>query len=240
MNFIIDDEIAARYPELMIGVLLARNIENLAYREGIDEIIRQRVKALQERFSGRPLSEEPLISSWRETYRSFGAKPKKFTPTVEALVKRAVKGNDLPQINTAVNCYLATELKFLLPVGGYDLSTVTGDIRLKFAAGGERFLPLGAEHDESVDAGEVIYLDDKTVLTRKWNYRDAEHTKITPESRNILLFTESNTEGIDKQYVFDSLEDMKSLILQFCGGSISFALLYVGEALSLDIDELTG
>jgi DNA/RNA-binding domain of Phe-tRNA-synthetase-like protein len=44
---------------------------------------------------------------------------------------------------------------------------------------------------EEPHQGEVIYADAGGVLTRHWNHRDADRTKITTESRRVLAVLEA-------------------------------------------------
>jgi DNA/RNA-binding domain of Phe-tRNA-synthetase-like protein len=138
-------------------------------------------------FDNDRLGQLPEIEAWRQAYRTFGVKPRDSRPTAEAFLRRLIKGADFPTISKAVDAYLLVETDYYLPVGGYDLDTITGDIRLRFSGGDEPFIPLGAKLDENTKPGEVVYADDRRILTRKWNYRDCDHCKITDQSQ-ILPF----------------------------------------------------
>src|SRR6185369_13548333 len=46
------------------------------------------------------------------------ARPSKYQASIEALVRRARRGDALPPINAIVAIYNAVSLRFLLPVGG--------------------------------------------------------------------------------------------------------------------------
>ena len=79
-----------------------------------------------------------------------------------------------------------------VPVGAFDLDAVDGDITVRFAAGDEDFTPLGEpDVTEHPRPGEVIYTDAKSVLTRHWNHRDADRTKVTPDSARIVFLLET-------------------------------------------------
>ena len=103
----------------------------------------------------------------------------------------------------------------LLPHGGYDIKTLSGDLRLTFAQGNEPFQPLGSS-DPSADKtkkGEVIYVDDARVLTRAWNYRDCEPTKIAADRTTEFLLIIDDTNGHDEGPVnlSKAVEDLKGL-----------------------------
>ena len=72
------------------------------------------------------------------------------------------------------------------------LDATDGDIVVGFAGGHEEFSPLGEpDTTEHPRPGEVIYQDGTSVLTRHWNHRDAERTKVTPHSTHIAFLLET-------------------------------------------------
>ncbi|MBU1197279.1 hypothetical protein KJ765_02080 [Candidatus Micrarchaeota archaeon] len=156
------------------------------------------------------LAEHPHIASWRKMFRGFGEDPTKRKPSAEALAKRVRRGESLPRINAVVDCYNAVSLNHLIPVGGQDASRLSGNVRLRFAKEGEPFTALGGEH-QTVHGGEVVYADDKTVLCRKWNYRDCEPAKISNRTNSFVLFVDGG-EGISRDRVEAAATDLCDLI----------------------------
>jgi DNA/RNA-binding domain of Phe-tRNA-synthetase-like protein len=135
---------------------------------------------------------DPHIAAWYAAYRAFGTNPKRERPSVDALRRRLARTARLPRINAAVDCYNLVSVGHGVPAGAFDLDAVHGDIVVGFAAGHEQFTPLGepgaAEHPRP---GEVIYADQTSVLTRHWNHRDADRSKVTEHSRDILFLLET-------------------------------------------------
>ncbi len=135
---------------------------------------------------------DPHIAAWYAAYRAFGTNPKRERPSVDALRRRLARTARLPRINAAVDCYNLVSVGHGVPAGAFDLDAVHGDIVVGFAAGHEEFTPLGelgaTEHPRP---GEVIYADQTSVLTRHWNHRDADRSKVTEHSRNILFMLET-------------------------------------------------
>lgn len=217
-------EVCTLYPDLVIGIVHATGIDNSQQPDALRGEILTRAEALRATHSTDKLSEVPQIAIWREAYRSFGTKPKDARPTAEALLRRVLQGSEPPRISACVDAYLATELRYMLPIGGYDLGTIDGAIRLTRAAGDESFHPLGTTAVETCKPGEVIYRDRARVLTRRWNYRDCDECKITPASTEIALFTELPFTGVPEQLLIESTADMARLIGQSCGGVITRAI----------------
>ena len=219
MRFKIHSQIFDVFPELRIGVVVGENLTIEKDKEELRHLIRQNVKKFLDEYQTKNIRENPNIAAWRETYKAFGIKPKKHTPTAEALLSRVLKGHSFPNINTAVDAYLAVELLYLLPIGGYDLSRVNGDIALRFSEGDEIFYPLGGGEPTRTKAGEVVYSDNRNILTQRWNYRDAEHSKITTDSRVILLAVEAAFRTIKDEDIKGTVNAIVEYEKKFCGGN---------------------
>jgi DNA/RNA-binding domain of Phe-tRNA-synthetase-like protein len=212
--------VLADYPDIHIGVLVGTGMDN---KKPYDDLFRLQMEALEaakEHIGDQPPTKHPHISSWRELYRSFGTKPGDYRPSSEALIRRSIKTGKLPRINNAVDLYNVVSVKHVIPMGGFDTDNVNGDIYLRKSNGGEKFLPLGASGHEETYEGEVVYADDKRVLTRRWNYRDADETKITEESENMVLFIDASPQ-ISIEKVVAALAELEQLLSDSCRGSYS-------------------
>ncbi|HTV99358.1 MAG TPA: phenylalanine--tRNA ligase beta subunit-related protein [Streptosporangiaceae bacterium] len=140
--------------------------------------------------------EDPHIAAWHAAYRAFGTNPRRNRPSADALRRRLSRSGKLPRINPAVDGYNLVSARYGVPAGAFDLSQVRGDITIGFADGSEEFTPLGepgaVEHPHP---GEVIYADAAGVLTRHWNHRDADRTKVTEDSEQIVFLLETVDAG---------------------------------------------
>ena len=208
MRFRVADDVLALFPAPVIGILGG---EVASPRPGFPE----RLRALQEGALARLHAAAPDVESlmahsnvriWRQAYQRFGAKPTKFRPTHEAFARRLLKDPAWPAINPIVDVYLTNQVAHLLPHGGYDRASLDGDLCLGRSPGGEAFAPLGGG-EERTERGEVVYRDAGRVLTRRWNHRDSELTRITGETRRPLLFVEA-LDGIPAPAVEDALADL--------------------------------
>jgi len=207
MNFTIKDEIFAAYPDLRIGVVAGRNLQIRKRHPSLPEYVDSLRGRLIEMVGDQPMSSFANIAAWRDTYRSFGANPRKFKPTAEAFLSRMLKNKPFPNINTAVDAYLLAEMETMLPIGGYDLKKLSGDVALRRSPGDEPFVPLGSdEASETTTKDEIVYADHRHVLTRNWNYRDCEYTKISEETTDIILACEAACRSIDGEDIQRTLE----------------------------------
>ncbi|HKX46011.1 MAG TPA: hypothetical protein VJP77_04865, partial [Planctomycetota bacterium] len=69
------------------------------------------------------------------------------------------------------------------------------------------FEPIGGGA-EATEPGEVVYRDAARVLTRRWNYRDGDATKIGAATREFVVMLESPSPAIDPAAVAAATEDL--------------------------------
>jgi DNA/RNA-binding domain of Phe-tRNA-synthetase-like protein len=100
------------------------------------------------------------------------------------------------------------------------MDRVRGTIRLRYSGGGEAFVPLGSSVPEETYPGEVVYADDSRILTRRWNYRDCDETKITEETSAFIMFVDGSVD-MSRETVESALGDLESSLRRFCGGAYS-------------------
>ena len=211
------------YPGVHIGVLFGEGLDNNTQFPGLFRLQKEAITKAQAQIGDQPATRHPHISSWREMYRSFGTKPSDYRPSAEALVRRTLKTGKLPVINTAVDLYNIVSVKHIIPMGGFDADKVEGDIYLRVSEGMEIFTPLGASKQEETYSGEVVYADDARILTRRWNYRDADETKITSETRNLIMFIDASPE-IKLDSVESALDELLRHLEEACGGNYTKAI----------------
>jgi DNA/RNA-binding domain of Phe-tRNA-synthetase-like protein len=217
MQFRVEQALFETFPELAIGVVIAIGIDNRQGGDVAAAFLYEQVDAVRNTWSSDRLETEPRIASWREAYRSFGAKPKKHRCSVENAIRMILADTEFPSINTAVDTYNAISLKHCVPAGGDDLDRVVGDIVLTFAGGDERFVPLNGVDSMPPKPGEVIYRDDEDVLCRRWNWRECDKSKMTVESTNLCLVVEGlpPVSAADVGWISAELGEA---IERFCGG----------------------
>ncbi len=134
-------------------------------------------------------AEHPHIAAWRLAYADFGLKPSKFPCSVEALLSRVVKDQELPIINTLVDLYNAVSIKHVIPIGGEDWDQLEHDLMLRFSNGTESFdiMKNGEPTIEQPNLGEVIWAQANSVTCRAWNWRQGIRTRLTDTSQNAYF-----------------------------------------------------
>jgi DNA/RNA-binding domain of Phe-tRNA-synthetase-like protein len=181
------DDVRAAFARLHIAAVTADGVDNTAPWPEVAD----RLDAVER--SGPEVDEnDPRIASWHSAYRRFGTNPRRQRPSVDALTRRLGRTGRLPRISPLVDAYNLVSVTHVVPAGAFDLDRVDGDIAVRFAAPGDVFRPLGEPDTvEQPHDGEVVYADASGVLTRHWNHRDADRTKVTPASRRVLIVVEA-------------------------------------------------
>jgi len=139
----------------------------------------------------RPIEDIPQVASWREAYRSFGAKPQRTRHSLEALLRRVEGG--LPRVNRLTDIYNAISVKHLIPIGGEDLTRYVSAPRLIRATGSEPFDTMASGEDviEHPEPGEVVWCDDAGVTCRRWNWRQAQRTALRDDTTSALFILDA-------------------------------------------------
>jgi DNA/RNA-binding domain of Phe-tRNA-synthetase-like protein len=220
----ISGEVFDQFPGYARGVVLAHGVTNGESTAELVKILREAEDSARLQLNMDTLAQHPRIVSWREAYRSFGAKPTKFRPSMEAMARRVLKNQELPSINALVDIGNSVSLRHLVPAGGHAIDVLTEDIALRPATGEEEFIAFGSDEVEHPLPGEIIFAEGNTVLTRRWTWRQGSHTLMSPTSTAI----EFNVDGLPPvplSEVAQACLEISELIEKFCGGTLRHEIL---------------
>jgi len=189
MLFSIDRSLFDLFPHTRVARVIARGITQ---KNGADHA-RDQLAAVQnnaaQACTTQDISRNPAIETWKKAYEQFGLDPKIYKSSVEALALRAVK-KKVRSIAPLVDCYNSASIEYLMPMGGWDLTSLRGDILLTRATGGESVVTLDGETSQAV-AGEVIYRDAEGIVCRGWNWREAHRVLLKPDTTEALFLVEA-------------------------------------------------
>jgi len=225
MKFKIDSKLFEKFTGLTVGVVIAKGLDNSGVPVGIEAQLRAQEVQIRARLNSETLSQEPRINCWRTAYSAFGGKPKENRSSVENLYRLVLKGGEVRHINKLVDIYNLVSLKHMVPVGGEDVDKIGRDIELTFAGPAEpHVLLLGDKEPRPPHEGEVIYKDSVSAICRRWNWREADRTKLTEETKNCILVVEG-LPPVTRVEVEAATGELKELVQRLCGGTIVNAVL---------------
>lgn len=224
----IHTNVMEKFPDLRIGIAGIRGVEVTKGNPDLESLKNKIVNEIQKRYSGVELGVNKRIQAYRTIYRSFGVDPNSRNPSAEALIRRIVRGRGLYNINNIVDVYNLSSAEVAIPMAAYNTSAISFPIELRFAHQGELHYPIGATEPTILQEGELVYADQKNIICQDFNYRDSDLTKVTSETKDIILFVDG-CGVIPHEEVQNALETTISRIIQFAGGELDFqAYLYKG------------
>lgn len=236
MQLIVTEAFWTLFPAARIGVVTVHGLDNVAGAKTAADLLIYEATARATALEGVDIATHPAVAPWRAAYARFGAKPSKYRSSIESLLRAAQAGRTRP-INPLVDLYNAISLRHALPCGGEDLAAVVGNVRLTRAEGAEPFHTIGATEDDPAWPGEVIYCDDVGAICRCWNWREADRTKLTEQTRDAVLVIEALPEHQPVQ-LDAALADLAALVTQHLGARASIAVLSIAvPSCSLEVQQ---
>ncbi|MFJ3811249.1 B3/4 domain-containing protein [Streptomyces sp. NPDC090073] len=205
--------IAARYPQCRTVFLLVQGIKNGETWPATEEGLAALEADVAEGRRHIPDETEPAISVWHDLLRSFGTNPRRARPSIDALGRRLRKSGRLPRVSSLVDTCNLVSLTHMLPTGGFDLAAFRTGIELRHAEPDDVYVPLGEpDKNEPPLDGEVVYADGRQVMTRHWNHRDSDVTKVTAATRDAVLLLEGITPAITAETLLRARQDLADLV----------------------------
>lgn len=220
----IEAAVFEKFPEYARGVVVAYDVINGDSPPELLQLLREAEASVRGTLTADTLIQHPNMAAWREAYRSFGAKPAKHRPSMEAMARRVLKNQAIPSINALVDIGNVVSLRHLTPVGGHAIDVLNDDLALRLATGRETFVPFGSEQAEHPGPGEIIFAEGQTVLTRRWTWRQANHTLTLPTTTAI----EFNVDGlppVSRSEIDSACRNIMDLVSTFCGGRARHEIL---------------
>lgn len=193
MRFVIHPAVFERFPGLTIAVVLASGVNNQQDQSQVTSFWQKAWQAAPEAAHVAGYSNaqsHPRVRVWRERFAALGISAKEFPSSIEALLRRALRGGEPFTINPLVDFYNAVSLHHTVPVGGFDLAELAGPLELRLTQPGDTFLALDAEAPVQVPYGEVAYAAGNTVLTRHFVWRQARTALLSSTTHNLVLVSE--------------------------------------------------
>ena len=218
MKVIIENEFWSLFPEAQISVLVVKGLDNTVDESKdpyFKSLLDKGAKRAEEYISDDNFTQNEVIQEWRQAFSKFKTK-KGARSSIEALLKRVSQGREFNPINPLVDIYNSVSLSYAVPCGGEDLEKIAGHLRLGKSKGGEPFFPLGAESDAPALPEEIIYYDDEGAVCRCFNWREAQRTMLTEETKDAVLVIEA-LNGEQAARAQSAMEELQDLVKDYFG-----------------------
>ena len=222
-KFVVDEGFWKIFPEATIAVLTVKNVQEGIHlapekAEEIKNLLDSANEGAKRFLTSEVISENAVVQAWREAYSKFPTK-KGARCSLEALLKRVLKGTPVGTIAPTVDISNAISLKHAFPIGAENMDAFQGDIHLGIMKGGEEFWPIGSEKMEPPLPDEIAYYDQAGVICRCWNWRDGKRTEVTEETTREFIAMEC-VEPERRGELQTALDELATLLSQYVGAEI--------------------
>ncbi|HVB59946.1 MAG TPA: phenylalanine--tRNA ligase beta subunit-related protein [Ktedonobacteraceae bacterium] len=217
-------DILARYPTIVAGVMLARDMKNGPTPESLQTAFQAEQQTIIQRIGDTPLSQLPPLAAWRSVIRSFGVEPTQYRSAAEALLRRLTKKGDIPSINTLVDLANMVSIRYALPCAVFDTRVLQGVVTVHFASGAERYTTLKENEVDHPEPGEVVFSDEtELVIARRWCWRQSEDSAATATTSSAIIVVEAHHANA-RQDITSALADLLELSRKYAGGDYMTAI----------------
>ena len=224
MRFEVSKDVFDLLPDACFGVVAVRGVDNSKSYPQVSELLHAAIAECESALAGVKVKESPDIVPYRDAFRALGINPNKFMCSIEALMTRIAKGKGFPEISPIVDLGNAVSLRTRLPIGAHDMGTVSRALEVRHAQPGDSFIPFGGGEAETPEPGEVVYVSDGQVRTRRWTWRQSETGKITPETRSVLYPVDGFLDH-NREEVLAARDELAELAKTLLGASVTVGFI---------------
>ena len=217
-------QVTTKFPELAICIGLIKDIHNGKENETLKKLKRDVYEEVRAKYDIETLKDNSTVRAYRDFYWKLDIDPTKTRPSGEALLRRVLHGDELPNISTVVDAYNLTSLKTIVPISGFDPDLLTVPFQVRFANNGETFTGIGMTKPIPLTEKMLVLADAKQAVC-VYPYRDSDATKITLNSRKALVIA-YGAPGISNEYLKQAAESTLACISLVSGCTVETATVF--------------
>lgn len=216
MSLSIHFKVKASFPGLEVLTRQVRGVKVEKQNVELEKFGDELMKGVRERYDLETLKDLLTFRAYRDFFWRVGIDPTKNRPAAEALIRRVLGGKAIPCINTLVDAYNLASISTEIALAAFDSDKLKGALLMRFATKGEEFLGIGMKEPMLLWGGEVV-ISDAEKLVAIYPHRDAENTKVTEKTRNVLLLI-CGVPGISEERLSQAARVAVEYVTKFCGG----------------------
>ncbi|MDP3433682.1 MAG: phenylalanine--tRNA ligase beta subunit-related protein [Bacteroidota bacterium] len=211
VNIYISEKLKSLCPKLRLGCIEADVIVAESFIELTSEI-NFRITQIKQTLVIEDISKIPVIAASRKAYKACGKDPARYRLSAEALLRRAVSGKDLYQINNVVDQLNLVSITSGFSIGGYDAAKIQGDISFGIGLADEPYQGIG--RGELNIEGLPVFRDGLGAFGTPTS--DSQRTEVTGQTSRFLMIIIDF--GGDDQ--LESAKQMAiGLLKKYCGAT---------------------
>jgi len=214
----IHTDLLTRFPGLTAQVIKFYKLNVRRELKELEEYKKEVLKDTRAKWEVEKLKDNPEFRLYRDFFWKLDIDPTKNRPAAEALIRRVLRGKPIPKINTLVDAYNLVSITSTIPIASFDLNLLEGELFMREAITGEEFLGIGMKELITMKGGECV-IEDKTRLVAIYPYRDANYSKVSLKTTNVLMLM-CGAPGISMEKLNASAIEAKQVIPLFCRGVV--------------------
>jgi DNA/RNA-binding domain of Phe-tRNA-synthetase-like protein len=216
LAFEIESTLERRFPGLQVVVGQVEGVRVGNSGTELQEFKEQVLREVKQKYSLESLKDIAVFRAYRDFFWRVGIDPTKIRPAAEALIRRILAGKPIPMINNVVDSYNLASIKTEIALAAFNRDELKGSLLMRAAMKGERFLGIGMSEPMELNGGEIV-ISDQEKLVAVYPYRDAEKSKVSGATRNLLILV-CGVPGIDEKLLVDAGKVALDVVTRFCGG----------------------
>ncbi len=186
--FQVDERVFERFPSYIVCCVQARGLDLGRRTQVVLDLLADAEARARISYAGEDLKDFSEIAAWRSAFSEAGWSASRFPASVEAVIKRVVRGADLPRINDAVDLANAAALFYGVPIGTHDISSLdAGPLTVRHATENDEFLAPEGGEPERPAGGEIVYACGVDVRTRRWVWRQSRTARVSDQATDIFF-----------------------------------------------------
>lgn len=170
---------------------------------------------IRSKYQDTVIGQIPGIQNARMLFHAAGLDPTKRRPSSESLLRRALKSKELYPVNSLVDIGNWCSLDFLLPIGFYDLSKISGGVTVRIGT---------AEDSYSALNREVINFNGRYILCDSLGAFGSPMTDSVRASIDLstaeAVFLIWAPDGYDHELLLQHSNTLAGRVTEYCGGTL--------------------
>lgn len=196
---------------LKLGYAILRNC-TVTQSSDVRQLFGMTVAAVKQKYEGKDIAEDTTVAGIRALFHSVGIDPTRYRPSGEALVRRALKGQELYHVNSVVDINNICSMETLFPFGSYDADQIKGNVVLRLGKEVETYKGITKDIDIT---GKLTTADDLGAFGSP--IADSDRTKITDKTKSLLVIIYAPT-VTDTKVIEKAIDQYVAFVETFTGG----------------------
>ena len=217
MSMKIDPNLTEKFPRLNAKIVSMKGVDIRLENVELEAFKSEVLHRVRSNWTLDQLREHSIFRAYRDFFWRIGVDPTKNRPAAEALIRRILHGNPIPRINTLVDSYNLASIETTIAIAAFDEDKLRGGLNMRQAESGEEFLGIGMDKPAKLRGGEVVVADDEG-LVAVYPYRDADFSKVTVRTRNVL-FLICGVPNISSEVLSYAGKVTEEYVDRFCDGT---------------------